>query len=79
MFPELKGKLNGHAIRVPMLNASITDLVFVLKTPTTVRAARHASPPRPRPARPRPGRPIMPPPQWTKPCGGADPGGAKLG
>jgi len=35
VFPELKGKLNGHAIRVPMLNASITDLVFVLKTPTT--------------------------------------------
>lgn len=28
IFPELKGKLNGLAIRVPMLNASITDCVF---------------------------------------------------
>jgi glyceraldehyde 3-phosphate dehydrogenase len=28
VFPELKGKLNGHAIRVPMLNSSITDMVF---------------------------------------------------
>lgn len=28
IFPELKGKLNGMAIRVPMLNASITDCVF---------------------------------------------------
>ena len=35
VFPELKGKLNGHAIRVPMLNASITDLVFNVKKPTT--------------------------------------------
>lgn len=28
IFPELKGKLNGLAIRVPMLNSSITDCVF---------------------------------------------------
>jgi len=28
IFPELKGKLNGHAIRVPLLNASLTDFVF---------------------------------------------------
>ncbi len=28
IFPELEGRLNGHAIRVPMLNASITDFVF---------------------------------------------------
>lgn len=28
IFPELTGKLNGHAIRVPLLNASITDFVF---------------------------------------------------
>ena len=32
---ELKGKLNGLAIRVPLLNASITDCVFVVKRPTT--------------------------------------------
>ncbi|WDE13022.1 ArsJ-associated glyceraldehyde-3-phosphate dehydrogenase [Thalassomonas haliotis] len=30
IFPELKGKLNGHAIRVPLANASITDCVFEL-------------------------------------------------
>jgi len=28
IFPELEGKLNGHAVRVPLLNASLTDLVF---------------------------------------------------
>jgi glyceraldehyde 3-phosphate dehydrogenase len=31
IFPELAGKLNGHAIRVPLLNASLTDAVFELK------------------------------------------------
>lgn len=36
IFPELKGKLNGLAIRVPLTNASITDCVFVVKRPTTV-------------------------------------------
>ena len=28
IFPELKGRLNGHAVRVPLANASITDIVF---------------------------------------------------
>lgn len=28
IYPELQGKLNGHAVRVPLLNASITDCVF---------------------------------------------------
>jgi len=28
IFPELDGKLNGHAVRVPLLNASLTDFVF---------------------------------------------------
>jgi glyceraldehyde 3-phosphate dehydrogenase len=36
IFPELKGKLNGHAIRVPLANASITDCVFEVSRPTTV-------------------------------------------
>jgi glyceraldehyde 3-phosphate dehydrogenase len=36
IFPELKGKLNGHAIRVPLANASITDCVFEVARPTTV-------------------------------------------
>ena len=35
IFPELKGKLNGHAVRVPLANASITDCVFELQRGTT--------------------------------------------
>merc|ERR1711998_138779 len=35
VFPELKGKLNGHAIRVPMLNSSITDIVLNVGRATT--------------------------------------------
>jgi len=36
IFPELSGKLNGHAIRVPLANASITDCVFEVSRDTTV-------------------------------------------
>lgn len=36
IFPELKGKLNGHAIRVPLANASITDCVFEVARETSV-------------------------------------------
>lgn len=36
IYPELKGKLNGHAVRVPLLNASITDCVFEMARKTTV-------------------------------------------
>jgi len=35
IYPELQGKLNGLAIRVPLLNASLTDCVFELSRPTT--------------------------------------------
>ncbi|TCS43352.1 ArsJ-associated glyceraldehyde-3-phosphate dehydrogenase [Reinekea marinisedimentorum] len=35
IFPELKGKLNGHAVRVPLTNASLTDCVFEVEKPTT--------------------------------------------
>jgi glyceraldehyde 3-phosphate dehydrogenase len=35
IFPELKGKLNGHAVRVPLANASLTDCVFEVVRPTT--------------------------------------------
>ncbi|MBW8182798.1 ArsJ-associated glyceraldehyde-3-phosphate dehydrogenase [Shewanella nanhaiensis] len=35
IFPELKGKLNGHAVRIPLANASITDCVFELEKVTT--------------------------------------------
>lgn len=51
IFPELKGKLNGLAIRVPLTNSSITDCVFEVKRATTVeevnallRAAAEAGP-----------------------------------
>ncbi|MDC2887926.1 ArsJ-associated glyceraldehyde-3-phosphate dehydrogenase [Psychrosphaera sp. 1_MG-2023] len=36
IFPELLGKLNGHAIRVPLTNASITDCVFELERETNI-------------------------------------------
>jgi glyceraldehyde 3-phosphate dehydrogenase len=35
IYPELKGKLNGHAVRAPVLNASLTDCVFELQRPST--------------------------------------------
>jgi glyceraldehyde 3-phosphate dehydrogenase len=37
IYPELKGKLNGHAIRAPILNASLTDCVFELKRETSAQ------------------------------------------
>jgi glyceraldehyde 3-phosphate dehydrogenase len=36
VLPELAGKLDGFAIRVPTINVSIVDLAFVAKRPTTV-------------------------------------------
>ena len=36
IYPELKGRLNGHAIRVPLLNASLTDCVFEMERETSV-------------------------------------------
>ncbi|MFM1879839.1 MAG: hypothetical protein RLZZ344_73 [Pseudomonadota bacterium] len=36
IYPELKGKLNGHAVRAPNLNASLTDCVFELQKSTSV-------------------------------------------
>lgn len=35
IFPELKGRLNGHAVRVPLANASLTDCVFEVEQATT--------------------------------------------
>lgn len=35
IYPELAGKLNGHAVRVPLLNASLTDAVFEMKQKVT--------------------------------------------
>lgn len=36
IYPELKGKLNGLAVRVPLLNASLTDCVFEVERETTI-------------------------------------------
>lgn len=36
IYPELAGRLNGHAIRVPVLNASLTDCVFEVERETSV-------------------------------------------
>ena len=36
IFPELEGRLNGHAIRVPLANASLTDMVFELEREVSV-------------------------------------------
>ena len=36
IYPELQGKLNGMAVRVPLLNASVTDCVFEVSRSTSV-------------------------------------------
>ncbi len=36
IYPDLAGKLDGHAVRVPLLNASLTDCVFEVARPTSV-------------------------------------------
>jgi len=36
IYPELLGKLTGVAVRVPLLNASLTDCVFEVQRPTTI-------------------------------------------
>ncbi|WP_439579235.1 ArsJ-associated glyceraldehyde-3-phosphate dehydrogenase [Elioraea sp.] len=36
IYPELAGKLNGHAVRAPVLNASLTDAVFEMARAVTV-------------------------------------------
>ncbi|MDF9773810.1 ArsJ-associated glyceraldehyde-3-phosphate dehydrogenase [Pseudomonas baetica] len=36
IFPELRGRLNGHAVRVPLANASLTDCVFEVERETSV-------------------------------------------
>ncbi|MFK7879636.1 ArsJ-associated glyceraldehyde-3-phosphate dehydrogenase [Roseobacter sp.] len=37
IYPELAGRLNGHAVWVPLLNASLTDCVFELERATTAQ------------------------------------------
>ena len=35
IYPELEDKLNGHAVRIPLANASLTDCVFEVERPVT--------------------------------------------
>ena len=42
IFPELAGRLNGHAIRVPLANASLTDVVFELEREVSVEEVNQA-------------------------------------
>jgi glyceraldehyde 3-phosphate dehydrogenase len=42
IYPHLKGKLNGLAVRVPLLNASLTDCVFVVKKSVTKEEVNEA-------------------------------------
>jgi glyceraldehyde 3-phosphate dehydrogenase len=42
IFPELQGNLNGHAVRVPLLNASLTDAVFELERTVSVEEVNGA-------------------------------------
>ena len=43
IFPELEGKLNGLAVRVPLLNASLTDCVFEVARPDDRRGGQRAA------------------------------------
>jgi glyceraldehyde 3-phosphate dehydrogenase len=36
IFPELKGRLNGHAVRVPLTNGSLTDCVFEMNRAVSI-------------------------------------------
>ncbi len=42
IFPELTGKINGHAVRVPLTNASLTDCVFEVEKSTSVEEVNAA-------------------------------------
>ena len=42
IYPELKGKLNGLAVRVPLTNASLTDCVFEVSQTVTVQQVNDA-------------------------------------
>ena len=42
VLPELKGKLDGFAVRVPTINVSLVDLTFTAKRATTVEEVNKA-------------------------------------
>jgi len=42
IYPDLKGKLNGLAVRVPLTNASLTDCVFEVERPVTKEEVNEA-------------------------------------
>jgi glyceraldehyde 3-phosphate dehydrogenase len=42
VLPQLKGKLDGYALRVPIPDGSVTDLTAILKRPATVEEINNA-------------------------------------
>ena len=42
VLPQLKGKLDGYAVRVPIITGSLTDLTFETKTPVTIDQVNEA-------------------------------------
>src|SRR5699024_7089331 len=42
VLPELEGKLDGYAVRVPVINGSLVDLTFEASKPVTVEAVNNA-------------------------------------
>ncbi len=44
IYPELEGRLDGHAVRAPVLNASLTDCVFELRRATTAGGGQRPVP-----------------------------------
>ncbi|KPV94676.1 Glyceraldehyde-3-phosphate dehydrogenase 3 [Pseudoalteromonas sp. P1-9] len=42
IFPELKGKLDGLAVRVPLLSGSLVDLVIETEKPTSIEEINNA-------------------------------------
>ncbi|WP_293818277.1 type I glyceraldehyde-3-phosphate dehydrogenase [uncultured Corynebacterium sp.] len=42
VLPQLKGKLDGYAVRVPVITGSLTDLTFEAEKPVTVEAVNAA-------------------------------------
>ncbi len=42
IFPELKNRLNGVAVRVPLANASLTDCVFEVENATNIELVNQA-------------------------------------
>ena len=65
VLPELKGKLDGSAMRVPTPNVSLVDLTFTPKRDTASRRSTARSRRRPRAGR-SPASSIIPTSRWSR-------------